>query len=194
MKILAATNNKHKIEEISKIFSNTQYELVSPASMGLAVEVEEDGVTFAENAMKKAVAFSEASGMICIADDSGLTVDCLNGEPGIYSARYGSPDLDDKGRTNLLLSKMADKTDRRASFVCSLAMVFPNGRVIKAEGRCYGKIAYEMSGGNGFGYDPVFVPDGYDKTFAELSSEEKNSISHRRRALDELNKKICEVT
>ncbi len=190
MKILIATNNKHKVREISQIFEGTGYEIISPAMIDLHVEVEEDGETFAENALKKAKGFCEASGLISIADDSGLTVDALNGAPGVYSARYGTPDLDDKGRTMLLLKNLDGIENRNAAFVCSIAMVFPDGKVITAEGKCPGVIAYEMSGENGFGYDPVFVPNGFDRTFAELSEEEKNKISHRGRALEELKSKL----
>lgn len=193
MKILTATNNQHKVREISQIFEGTAYETVSPKSIGLQVEVEEDGMTFAENALKKAESFSKASGLISIADDSGLVVYCLNGEPGVFSARYGGEGLDDKGRTQLLLKNMQGKTDRRAAFVSSVAMVFPDGKTVVAEGRCEGVIAHEMSGENGFGYDPVFVPDGYNKTFSELSAEEKNRISHRGRALEQLQKKLFEL-
>lgn len=192
MRILIATNNKHKIKEISDIFRGTKIEVVSPADIGIKVEVEEDGVTFAENALKKAEGFCRASGEICIADDSGLTVECLNGAPGVYSARYGGEGLDDKGRTELLLCNMSNSDNRRAAFVCSIAMVFPDGRLEVAEGRCEGNIAYAAEGENGFGYDPVFVPNGYCKTFAQLSEDEKNSISHRGRALAELYKKLSE--
>ncbi len=190
MKILIATNNKHKVKEISKIFEGTGYDVISPAMIDLHVEVEEDGETFAENALKKADGFCKASEMISIADDSGLTVEALGGAPGVYSARYGTPELDDKGRTELLLRNLEGEQNRRAAFVCSIAMVFPDGRVITAEGKCKGEIAYGMSGANGFGYDPVFVPEGFDKTFAELSDDEKNSISHRGRALEELKAKL----
>lgn len=193
MNILIATNNKHKVREISQIFAGTDLKTVSPAQINLSVEVEEDGNTFAENALKKARGFCEASGLICVADDSGLTVECLSGEPGVYSARYGGEGLDDKGRTQLLLKNMSGAKNRRAAFVSSVAMVFPDGRVVTAEGRCEGRIALAPSGNNGFGYDPVFVPDGYDKTFSELSEEEKNRISHRGRALEALEKKLLEL-
>ena len=192
MKLLTATNNKHKIKEFSEIFENTGIELVSPSSLGLHVEVVEDGDTFAENALKKAQGFRDASGMASVADDSGLVVYELGGAPGVYSARYGGEGLDDKGRTALLLENMKEINDRRAAFVCSIALVTTDGRVITAEGRCEGKICYSPSGENGFGYDPVFVPDGFDRTFAELSADEKNLISHRGRALAELQKKLIE--
>ncbi len=192
MRVLIATNNKHKVKEISDIFRGTGIEPVSPADIGLKLEVDENGSTFEENAMKKADEFCKASGFVCIADDSGLAVDCLSGAPGVYSARYGGEGLDDKGRTELLLKNMSGSTDRNAAFVCCIATVFPNGQKITARGECHGKIAQEASGTNGFGYDPVFVPDGYDKTFAELSENEKNSISHRGRALAQLAEKLSE--
>ena len=186
MKILIATNNKHKVKEISSIFADTGYEIVSPAQISLKVEAEENGETFAENAMIKAKAFNQASGLTSVADDSGLVVYALNGQPGVYSARYGGEGLDDKGRTALLLKNMENVTDRRAAFVCAIAMVFDDGRMLTAEGRCEGKIIYDPVGKNGFGYDPVFVPDGFDKSFAELSEDEKNKISHRGKALEVL--------
>ncbi len=186
MKILIATNNKHKVKEISSIFADTGYEIVSPAQISLKVEAEENGETFAENAMIKAKAFNQASGLTSVADDSGLVVYALNGQPGVYSARYGGEGLDDKGRTALLLKNMENVTDRRAAFVCAIAMVFDDGRTLTAEGRCEGKIIYAPVGKNGFGYDPVFVPDGFDKSFAELSEDEKNKISHRGKALEVL--------
>lgn len=193
MKILIATNNKHKVEEISAIFKGTGAELVSPKDIGLHVDVEEDGTTFAENALKKAEGFRKASGLAVIADDSGLTVEALGGDPGVYSARYGGEGLDDKGRTALLLKNLGDNKNRRAAFVCSIAMLLENGEKITAEGRCEGEIAYAPSGENGFGYDPVFIPAGYEKSFAELSGEEKNKISHRGLALAELKKKIEKI-
>lgn len=193
MKILIATNNKHKVEEISAIFKGTGAELVSPKDIGLHVDVEEDGTTFAENALKKAEGFRKASGLAVIADDSGLTVEALGGDPGVYSARYGGEGLDDKGRTALLLKNLGDNKNRKAAFVCSIAMLLENGEKITAEGRCEGEIAYAPSGENGFGYDPVFIPTGYEKSFAELSGEEKNKISHRGLALAELKKKTEKI-
>lgn len=192
MRILIATNNAHKVNEITDIFADTKIEVIAPRDIGLRLDVDEDGTTFAENAMKKARSFCEASGEICVADDSGLTVEALNGAPGVYSARYGGEGLDDKARTALLLHNMSGLEARRAAFVCSIAMVFPDGMTITSQGRCNGRIANEPSGENGFGYDPVFVPEGFDKTFAELSESEKNGISHRGRALAELYRQLSE--
>lgn len=193
MKILIATNNKHKIKEITEIFTYTDYEIVCPDDINLKLDVLENGTTFAENSYKKANAFCRASGLISVADDSGLQVRCLDNAPGVYSARYGGDGLDDAGRTDLLLKNMQGKTDRYAEFVCAISMVFPNGRLIKAQGKCAGNIALFPSTRVGFGYDPVFIPEGYDKTFAELSSEVKNSISHRGNALKQLKQKLIEI-
>lgn len=193
MKILIATNNKHKIKEIKEIFADTGYEIVCPEDIDLKVDVIENGTTFAENSYKKANAFCRATGIVSIADDSGLQVRCLDNAPGIYSARYGGEGLDDADRTELLLKNMQGKTDRYAEFVCAISVVFPNGRLIKAQGECEGEIALSPSTRVGFGYDPVFIPKGYDKTFAELNDEVKNSISHRGNALKQLKQKLAEL-
>lgn len=193
MKILIATNNKHKIKEITEIFADTEYEVVCPNDINLKLDVIENGTTFAENSYKKANAFCRATGLISIADDSGLQVRCLDNAPGIYSARYGGIGLDDAGRTQLLLKNMEGKADRYAEFVCAISVVFPSGRLIKAQGKCEGNIALSPSTNVGFGYDPVFIPKGYDKTFAELSSEIKNSISHRGNALKQLKQKLAQI-
>lgn len=193
MKILIATNNKHKIKEIKEIFADTGYEIVCPEDINLKVDVLENGTTFAENSYKKANAFCRATGIVSIADDSGLQVRCLDNAPGVYSARYGGEGLDDAGRTELLLQNMQGKTDRYAEFVCAISVVFPNGRLIKAQGKCEGEIALSPSTRVGFGYDPVFIPKGYDKTFAELSSDVKNSVSHRGNALKQLKQKLAEL-
>lgn len=190
MKLLLATNNKHKVKEMTEIFADMDYEIISPKDIGLVLDVDENGTTFAENATIKAKAFCEASGYAALADDSGLVVECLGGEPGVYSARYGGEGLDDAGRTQLLLKNMEGKTDRRAAFVCAIAMVFPDGRLLTSEGECRGNIAQKAYSSRGFGYDPVFVPEGFDKTFTELGAEIKNPISHRGRALAELKKKL----
>lgn len=193
MKILIATNNKHKIKEITEIFADTGYEIVCPDDINLKVDVIENGTTFAENSYKKANAFCRATGIVSIADDSGLQVRCLDNAPGVYSARYGGEGLDDADRTELLLKNMQGKTDRYAEFVCAISVVFPNGRLIKAQGKCEGEIALSPSTRVGFGYDPVFIPKGYDKTFAELSSDVKNSVSHRGNALKQLKQKLAEL-
>lgn len=193
MKILLATNNAHKVKEIKEIFANTDYDIICPRDIDLRIDVVEDGETFAENSYKKAYAFCSATGLVCIADDSGLQVRCLDNAPGVYSARYGGEGLDDAGRTDLLLKNMEGKMDRYAEFVCAISMVFPDGRSISAQGKCKGKIALAPSTRVGFGYDPVFIPEGYDKTFAELGADIKNSISHRGNALKQLRQKLAEA-
>ena len=162
------------------------------ADVGVDVDVEETGVTFAENAALKARAVCEASGLPAIADDSGLCVDALNGAPGVYSARYGGEGLDDVGRYQLLLSNMRGQMDRRCGFVSAISCVFPNGDEITAQGECRGTLAYAPNGENGFGYDPIFFVPEMKKTFAQLTAEEKNSISHRGKALGEFKKKLEE--
>lgn len=183
MKFVLATHNAHKLKEMSDILSGLGIEVVSPDDLGLAVEVEETGTVFAENAMLKAKAVCGAAGLPAIADDSGLCVDALNGGPGVYSARYGGEALSDRGRYMLLLNSMRGQATRAARFVCAVACAFPNGDTLEAEGECGGAIAYAPMGTNGFGYDPVFFVPELSKTFAQLTEEEKAAISHRGRAL-----------
>ena len=159
-------------------------EVVSPKDLGLTVDVEETGATFAENAMLKAKAICAAAQLPAIADDSGLCVDALNGGPGVYSARYGGEGLDDRGRYMLLLNNMRGQTTRAAHFACAIACAFPNGDTLTAEGRCDGTIAFAPMGEGGFGYDPVFFVPEKAKTFGQLTAEEKSAISHRGRALE----------
>ena len=158
-------------------------EVVSPKDLGITVEVEETGETFAENAMLKAKAICAQTGLPAIADDSGLCVDALNGGPGVYSARYGGGELDDRGRCMLLLNNLRGQTTRAAHFSCAIACVFPNGDTLEAEGRCDGTIAFAPIGDGGFGYDPVFFVPDLAKTFAQLTAEEKSARSHRGKAL-----------
>ena len=183
MQFVLASNNQKKIGEMRALLSGFGVEVVSPSELGLHVEVEETGTTFAENAMLKAKAVCEAAGMPAIADDSGLCVDALNGAPGVYSARYGGEELDDRGRYMLLLSSMRGQTTRAAHFACAIACAFPDGRTLTAEGRCEGAIAFAPMGEGGFGYDPIFMVPEYRKTFGQLTAEEKAAISHRGRAL-----------
>ena len=178
-----ATHNAGKLAEMKAILSGLGVEVISPAEAGADVEVEETGSTFAENAMLKAKAVCAAAGLPAIADDSGLCVDALNGGPGVYSARYGGEDLDDRGRYMLLLSGMRGQTTRAAHFSCAVACAFPNGDTLTAEGRCDGAIAFAPMGDGGFGYDPVFLVPEKGKTFGQLSAEEKSAISHRGKAL-----------
>ena len=183
MKFVLATHTPGKLQEMSSILSSLGVEVISPGDLGIDIEVEETGSTFAENAMLKAEAICEAAKLPAIADDSGLCVDALNGGPGVYSARYGGEGLDDRGRTALLLENMRGQTTRAAHFTCAIACVFPNGDTLSAEGRCDGTIAFAPMGEGGFGYDPVFFVPELAKTFSQLMAEEKNEISHRGRAL-----------
>ena len=189
-KIVAATNNKNKLREFKEILSPLGYQIVSLKDLGIEIEVEETGKTFEENSMLKAKAILEATGMASLADDSGLEVDALGGEPGIYSARYceGS----DADRVAFLLDKMKDVPDdkRSARFVSAITLMFTDGDIVTARGTCEGKIAHEPAGKNGFGYDPIFFVESYGKTFAELSPEQKNMISHRGNALSELQRQL----
>ncbi len=187
-----ASHNPNKLREMSEILSNMGIQVVSPKDLGIAVEVEETGTTFEENSMLKAKAIMELSGLPAIADDSGLCVDCLNGAPGVYSARYGGEGLNDPARCRLLLENMRGQMPRTAKFVSVITCCFPNGDVVTARGECPGTIAYAPMGDNGFGYDPVFFVPQLKKTFAQLSAEEKNSMSHRGRALAEFQKKLAE--
>ena len=189
-KFVLATHNPHKLREMSGILSGLGVQVVSPAELGVTVDVEETGTTFAENAMLKARAVCAAAGLPAIADDSGLCVDALNGGPGVYSARYGGEELDDRGRYMLLLSSMRGQTTRAAHFACAICCVFPNGDVLTAEGTCPGTIAFAPMGEGGFGYDPVFFVPEKAKTFAQLTAEEKAEISHRGKALAEFAEKL----
>lgn len=190
MKFVLATHNPGKLREMSDILSHLGVEVVSPADLGLTVEVEETGTTFAENAMLKAKAICAASGLPAIADDSGLCVDALNGGPGVYSARYGGEGLDDRGRYTLLLNSMRGQTTRSAHFACAIACAFPDGKTLTAEGRCDGAIAFAPLGEGGFGYDPVFLVPEKGKTFGQLTAEEKSAISHRGKALRDFSAKL----
>jgi len=190
-KFVLATHNPGKLKEMGAILSQYGVEVVSPRELGIAVEVEETGTTFAENAMLKAKAICAASGLPAIADDSGLCVDALNGGPGVYSARYGGEGLDDKGRYQLLLNTMRGQTTRAAHFACAIACAFPNGDELTAEGRCEGTIAFAPMGEGGFGYDPVFFVPELKKTFGQLTAEEKSAISHRGKALAAFSEKLA---
>ena len=183
MKLVLASKNQKKLVEMNDILSHLGVEVCSEAEAGVDVEVEETGTTFEENSLLKARAVMEASGMPAIADDSGLCVDCLGGAPGVYSARYGGPELDDAGRYRLLLENMRGQMPRTAQFVSAITCCFPNGDVLTARGECPGTIAYAPMGEGGFGYDPVFFVPPLKKTFAQLTPEEKNAVSHRGKAL-----------
>ena len=192
MKLVLASKNAHKLVEMKDILSQLGVEVVLESEAGVDVDVEETGATFEENAYLKAHAVMEASGLPAIADDSGLCVDALGGAPGVYSARYGGPELDDAGRYKLLLENMRGQLDRRCKFVSAICCCFPNGDRVEARGECAGTLAYAPKGADGFGYDPIFFVPGLKKTFAELSPEEKNAISHRGNALKAFREKLEE--
>jgi len=192
MKLVLASKNAKKLKEMNEILSGMGVEVCSQADAGVDVDVEETGTTFEENSRLKAQAVMEASGLPAIADDSGLCVDALNGAPGVYSARYGGEGLDDAGRYRLLLSSMPAGKPRTAKFVSVITCCFPNGDVLTARGECPGTIAFAPMGEGGFGYDPVFFLPKLKKTFAQLSPEEKNAISHRGKALEAFQAKLEE--
>lgn len=197
MKIAAATNNKHKVFELTALFEGTDTELVTLREIGFTDEIIEDGSTFLENARIKAMAVHKATGLASIADDSGLCVDALGGEPGIYSARYASEDgenSDDIKNNEKLLSKLSEipENERTARFVSALCFIDADGSEVSAIGKCEGIITREARGEGGFGYDPLFFFPGFGKTFGELSSEEKNQVSHRANAVKILKEKLDE--
>ena len=183
MKFVLASRNPGKLTELVLTLKELGVEIVLQSDLGLDVEVEETGTTFAENARLKAEAVCSASGLPAIADDSGLCVDALGGAPGVYTARYGGEDLDDRSRYMLLLNSLRGQTNRSARFRTAIACVFPNGDLLEAEGECRGTIAFAPMGDQGFGYDPVFFVPELRKTFAQVSREEKAAISHRGKAL-----------
>ncbi len=186
MKVVLASKNKHKLVEISKITEQFNMELVLQSELGVDIDVEETGTTFEENSYLKAEAVMKATGLPALADDSGIAVDALNGEPGIYSARYGFDDsLDDWGRLELLLKNTEHVPDgqRQAQFVCVITMVTPEGQTIQARGEIHGELLREPRGENGFGYDPIFYYPPAGMSTAEMSPEDKNQVSHRANAL-----------
>lgn len=185
-KLVVASHNIGKINEIKTLLSPLKIEVQSAEELRLA-DVEETGKTFEENAKLKADTISRKCGLPCLADDSGLCVDALNGRPGVYSARY-APNRDFNEGMKMLLKEINDSgsKNRKAHFSCCLALAYPNQKTRIFEGRVNGVIAEKPQGKNGFGYDPIFIPEGYDKTFAELGDEIKNKISHRSRALEKL--------
>lgn len=190
MKLVLASKNKKKLVEMNEILSGLGIEVCLQGDVGVDVDVEETGTTFAENSMLKAKAVMEASGLPAIADDSGLCVDALGGAPGVYSARYGGEGLDDQQRYQLLLNNMRGQSPRTAKFVSAITCCFSNGDVITAYGECSGTIAFAPQGDGGFGYDPVFWLPALKKTFAQLTADEKNAISHRGRALIDFQSKL----
>ncbi|MCI6956822.1 MAG: RdgB/HAM1 family non-canonical purine NTP pyrophosphatase [Candidatus Faecousia sp.] len=196
MKVVLASKNPHKLVEISKITEQFDMELVLQSELGVDIDVEETGTTFEENSYLKARAVMEATGLPALADDSGIAVDALNGEPGIYSARYGFDEsLDDWGRLQLLLKNTANVPDgqRQAQFVCVITLVTPDGKVIQARGEVHGELLRAPAGNGGFGYDPIFYYPPFGKSLAEVSAEEKNQVSHRANALRVFYEKLKEA-
>ena len=196
MKVVLASKNKHKWEEIRKITEKLDIQLVMESDLGVDIDVEETGSTFEENSLQKARAVMEATGLPALADDSGIAVDALNGEPGIYSARYGFDDsLDDWGRLQLLLKNMEQVPDgqRQGKFVCVITMITPEGEVIQARGEVHGTILRAPAGEGGFGYDPIFYYPPFGKTLAEVPAEMKNQVSHRAKALNLFYDKLKEA-
>ena len=204
MKICAATGNAGKLRELRRILEAQGHEVVSQKQLGITIEPEETGTTFAENARIKAEAFCKASGMPTVADDSGLCTDALHGAPGVYSARYAGHHGDDAANNEKLLREMADvpAEKRGAKFVSAVCFMLPDGRALEVEGECPGKIAFALQNGDyGFGYDPLFIPDEYGtpdgkrpnaegRSYAQLTPDEKDAISHRGRAMEKLAEKL----
>lgn len=188
--LVFASNNAHKLEEIRAILGE-QYEVKSLKDIECEVDIPETGSTFRENALQKATYVKEHFGFDCFADDSGLQVEALGGEPGVYSARYAVKNgvkvegNKDDANMNVLLEKLANEENRKACFRTSIALIY-EGKTHYFDGTVEGRIIREKRGDGGFGYDPIFIPDGYDKTFAELGNEIKNGISHRARAVAKL--------
>ncbi len=191
MNLIIASNNKHKIYEIKKMLGSKFSEILSLSEAGISHETVEDGITFLENAFKKAREIAALSGCASLADDSGICVDALDGAPGVYSARFSGGDDEDNNK--LLLEKLKDKANRGAHYTCAMALVYPDGKEISAEGYMYGEITDNPRGERGFGYDPLFIPTGETRTVAEMTDDEKNAISHRANALKAILEKIREI-
>lgn len=185
-RILIGTHNKGKAGELRALLSGHPFEILDLNSFPHLASPEETGLTFRDNAVIKAIAYAKGSGMYSMADDSGLEIDALDGEPGVHSARYGGSELDDAGRIALVLNQLEDvpREKRSARFVASIAFASPDGDLrFACEGECRGRIAESSRGSGGFGYDPIFIPEGYNESFGELRPEVKARISHRARAI-----------
>lgn len=194
MRLLIATNSRHKAREIREILGTCFDELVTLKDAGLAINVVEDGETFLDNALKKARQVQAASGaQAVLSDDSGLAVDALSGAPGVYSARFAGEGHDDQANNQELLRRMeaVPAGQRGCRFVCAVALVLADGRIVTAQGACPGELLFAPRGEGGFGYDPLFYYPPLQKSFAQLSSEEKNQVSHRRRALNALRAQLA---
>ena len=186
--LILASNNAHKVEEIKSILED--YNILTLKDINYTKEIVEDGSTFEENALIKARTICKYSGKIAISDDSGLSVDLLDGRPGVYSARYSKEQTDEKNIEKVLLELNGQKS--KAKFVSVIALVKPDGTELTFRGECYGEIIFEKRGTNGFGYDPIFYVPSLNKTFAELSAEQKNSISHRKQSLEKFSQYLKE--
>jgi len=185
MKICFASNNLKKLEEITQKLAGSAIEIIPLSETGITEDIPETGDTLLHNAFQKAHYVYERTGLFCFADDTGLEVAALNGEPGVYSARYAGPQRDANDNMDKLLRELHDKTDRSAAFKTVMALIHPKGE-FAFEGEIRGNIIHEKRGEKGFGYDPVFIPEGYDITFAQMPPETKNTISHRALAVDKL--------
>ncbi len=194
-RIVIATHNKGKVREIRRLLHDMPFEIVSLDEIGYDIYVEEDQLTFEGNAVKKAIETMKYTGEIAIADDSGLEVCYLNGQPGVYSARYAGNDATDEENMAKLLRELegVPQRARHAVFKCSIVMVYPHGRILKAEGICEGRIGFTPKGSRGFGYDPIFVIDDRGTTFAQLEPDKKNKLSHRGKALRQLKSLLEEI-
>ncbi len=190
MKLAIATNNAHKLEEIRAILGDSFDELLSLKDLGIDVDIEETGTTLEENSLLKARTICDICGMPTLADDTGLMVDALDGAPGVYSARYAGEAHNDKANRLLLLKNLDGVENRRAHFATVITICYPNGDFITSNGRVEGSILHEERGSEGFGYDSLFYSDELKKTFAEASQQEKNSVSHRGRALTAMLEKL----
>lgn len=191
--IVLATRNSNKVKEFREILKDFKIELCSLEDFGPIPEAIEDGETFDENAYKKALHTAKVLGLPAIADDSGLSVEALDGRPGVYSARYAGPEASDEQNCDKLLSELAGKDNRKARFHCVISIAVPSGPALTYEGSCNGVILEEKRGSSGFGYDPLFYFEELGKTFAELSMAEKNSVSHRGKALADLKNELPKV-
>lgn len=189
MKLLIASNNQHKIDEIKQILGNKFEQILSLSEAGIVCDPEENGKTFLDNALIKVRAVAKLTDMPVLGDDTGLCVDALNGAPGVHSARFAGDHDNAKNRTKLLY-ELQDETNRKAHFSTAVALLYPDGRLVTAEGRVDGEILHTEVGANGFGYDSLFYCNEIGKTFAEATAEEKNAVSHRGRALQNLANKL----
>lgn len=191
IELVCATKNKGKAAEIAALLAS-EYDVLTLDELGIVEDMNEDGKTFEENAIKKAVGFMKLTGKIVLADDSGLEIDALDGAPGVYSARFLGRDTSYFVKNRKLLERLAGAENRKARFRCVIAVAFPDGRVLTSAAALEGEIAHEPVGEGGFGYDPVFYIPEYQMTLAQMGTEQKNKISHRGKALADMKKLLCE--